>query len=434
MNIVLLHSHDAGCMVQPYGYPVATPRIQQFAESGVLFRKAFCAAPTCSPSRAAMLTGVWPHETGMLGLAHRGFDLNDTSKHLVHTLKLAGYETALCGIQHEAADPSTLGYDKILATYPARGVDIAPVACDYIAQPHDKPFFLSFGLFDTHRPFPEPSVDARYVRVPSPLPDTPETRYDMAAFATAAAGMDEGFGRVIDAIEDAGLTANTLVIMTTDHGLAFPGMKCTLTDRGLGVMLIISQPGAIAEGVVVDEMVTHLDLYPTICELAGIGPPTWLRGKSLASALRGSTTLLHEATFGEVSFHAAYEPQRSVRTKRYKYIRRFDERAKPVLPNCDAGPSKSVWLDHGWRDAQGEQEELYDLIFDPDESRSLVKDNSHVAVLAEMRTTLHRWMVETSDPLLDAPLYAPAGSRVCDTDAIDPEDGIVYYAERTRMG
>src|SRR3954470_21580798 len=112
-NILYLHSHDTGRAIQPYGAPVATPRLQQLAEQGVLFRQAFCAAPTCSPSRAALLTGQSPHTAGMLGLAHRGFALHDYGQHLVHTLRTVGYISTLVGMQHVAKDPRQIGYDHL---------------------------------------------------------------------------------------------------------------------------------------------------------------------------------------------------------------------------------------------------------------------------------------------------------------------------------
>ncbi|MFL5903661.1 MAG: sulfatase-like hydrolase/transferase, partial [Solirubrobacteraceae bacterium] len=96
-NIVYIHSHDTGRYVQPYGRQVVTPNIQRLADQGLLFRNAFSAAPSCSPSRAALLTGRWPHCNGMNGLAHRGFALDDPSQHIVNTLKGAGYWTAMVG-------------------------------------------------------------------------------------------------------------------------------------------------------------------------------------------------------------------------------------------------------------------------------------------------------------------------------------------------
>ncbi|MGE9292553.1 MAG: sulfatase-like hydrolase/transferase [Puniceicoccales bacterium] len=97
-NILYYHSHDTGRYIQPYGYQVPTPNLQQLAEEGVLFRRAFCAAPTCSPSRAGLLTGCAAHSVGMLGLAHRGFSLTDVSRTMVTYLREVGYETCLCGI------------------------------------------------------------------------------------------------------------------------------------------------------------------------------------------------------------------------------------------------------------------------------------------------------------------------------------------------
>jgi len=112
-NILYIHSHDTGRYVQPYGHAIPTPNIQRIAEQGVLFRKAFCVAPTCSPSRAGLLTGQYAHCTGMLGLAHRGFTLNDYKQHIIHTLRKAGYYAALIGEEHLAKDPNASGYDQV---------------------------------------------------------------------------------------------------------------------------------------------------------------------------------------------------------------------------------------------------------------------------------------------------------------------------------
>ena len=104
-NILYLHSHDTGRYIQPYGYAVPTPHIQKLAEEGILFRQAYCAAPTCSPSRASLLTGQCPHSNGMLGLAHRGFALNDYHRHILHTLRPAGYFSAEVGTQAIGTQP-----------------------------------------------------------------------------------------------------------------------------------------------------------------------------------------------------------------------------------------------------------------------------------------------------------------------------------------
>ena len=112
-NILYVHSHDTGRYVQPYGHAVETPNIQRLAEAGIPFRRAFSAAPTCTPSRASLLTGQWAHSAGMMGLAHRGFSLNDLNQHLIHTLRRAGYASALIGVQHVAKEPAQIGYDEV---------------------------------------------------------------------------------------------------------------------------------------------------------------------------------------------------------------------------------------------------------------------------------------------------------------------------------
>ena len=118
LNIVYIHSHDSGRYLQPFGYAVPTPNLQSLAAEGVLFRQAYSAAPTCSPSRAALLTGQCAHRNGMLGLAHRGFALNDYRKHIIHTLSRAGYKSVLAGLQHIAAEPGMIGFDQMLEPTP----------------------------------------------------------------------------------------------------------------------------------------------------------------------------------------------------------------------------------------------------------------------------------------------------------------------------
>jgi N-sulfoglucosamine sulfohydrolase len=424
-NILYLHSHDTGRFVQPYGHAIQTPNIQRLADQGVLFRQAFCTVPACSGSRAALLTGRHAHANGMLGLAHRGWALDDYGQHLVHTLKGAGYWTGLIGEQHVSADPGILGYDEV-ADLPDHHADtVVPAFRRMLSErPQDRPFFASVGFVETHRDFAEPvsARDALYGLPPANLPDTPETRRDMAAFKASARKLDQGVGGVLDALDSAGLARDTLVIFTTDHGLAFPGAKATLTDRGLGVLLIMRGPGGFDGGTVQDALVTHLDLFPTICDLAGIAAPDWLQGRSLLPLAEGAVTELHDAVYGELTYHAAYEPQRSVRTRRWKYIRRFDEEHDGVVPaNTDDGPSKTLWLEHGWLERPVASEQLYDLVFDPNEAANLAFDPTYAPVVEELRGRLSRWMVQTGDPLADGPVAAPEGAVVNSRDDVSPE-------------
>jgi arylsulfatase A-like enzyme len=437
-NVVYLHTHDTGRCIAPYGYAFDTPNLAAFARANTLFRQAFDCGPTCSPARAALLTGQYPHQCGMLGLAHRGFELSDPKRHLANFLKNQGYRTVLCGIQHETVDsPEVLGYQECFKSRAAyspvdpgraamrRDADNTDSACAFLERHHEEPFFLSLGLFSTHRPFPlmpDAADDPDYL-LPPAGPDTPECRRDWAAFATMARHADRCFGRVFDLLKSRRLLDQTLVIVTTDHGPAFPGMKCTLSDHGCGVMLLLRVPGA-GSGLAVDAQVSHLDLFPTVCAWTGLSAPDYLEGKSLLPLLRGDKNELHEATFAEINFHAARDVQRSVRTARFRYVRRFDDYPGAVLPNIDDGLTKRFLRQKAGLEGRVRipQEQLFDRFYDPGEAHSVAADPAYTAVLIELRARLERWMTESGDPLTAGPLVAPPGARVNRQAGIDPVD------------
>jgi N-sulfoglucosamine sulfohydrolase len=422
-NILYIHSHDTGRYVQPYGHGIPTPNIQLLADQGALFRDAFCAAPTCSGSRASLLTGQYCHNNGMLGLAHRGWSLNDYRQHWVHALRRAGYRSVLIGEQHVSEDPAVIGYDEEIEIASHHATDVAPMANETMGRLIE-PWFMSVGFFETHRTFRAPTSvrDTLYSLPPRNLPDTPATREDMAAFKASARSLDQGIGAVLNELHRLGLAERTLIICTTDHGLAFPNAKATLYDRGTGVMLLVRGPGGFSGGKVIDAMVSHLDIYPTLCELAGIEAPDFLQGKSLMPLVERRSGELHEAIFSEMTFHAAYQPQRAVRTRRWKYIRRFHDYPHPVLSNCDDSATKQLWVEHGWGEQVVPEEQLYDLIFDPNEAASLHDRPEHAEVLRSMRERLVAWMRETDDPLLDGPIPLPPGAVVNDASQSSPNE------------
>jgi N-sulfoglucosamine sulfohydrolase len=416
-NILYLHSHDTGRYVQPYGFAVPTPRIQGLAEQGVLFRQAFCAASTCSAARACLLTGQYAHTNGMMGLAHRGWSLHDYTHHIVHTLREVGYHSTLIGEQHISKRPDVIGYDRVVKIPTTRVADVAPVTIDILRSAPAEPFFLSVGFFETHREFFRPVAgDEHYVRPPANLPDTPETRGDMAAFTASARSLDRGVGAVLDALDDTGLARTTLVICTTDHGIAFPGAKATMSDRGIGVMLILRGPGGFAGGKASDALVSHIDLYPTICDILEIPHPGWLQGRSLLPIVTGAVEEVRDAIFAEGTYHAAYEPQRAIRTPRWKLVRRFGDRRLPVLPNIDDSPSKDLWLRHGYAEREIDPLQLFDLVFDPNEARNVVDRPELAPVVEHLGARLERWMRGTGDPLLDGPVAPPPGAEFNDPD------------------
>jgi N-sulfoglucosamine sulfohydrolase len=445
-NVLYLHSHDTGRYVQPYGYPVPTPNIQHMADQGVLFRQAFCAAPVCSGSRAALLTGQCTHATGMLGLAHRGYRLHHPERHIVNVLRDAGYWTGLVGEQHISEHPGDLGYDHVVDLDSTRVSEVAPAATKLIAlrAREHAPFFLSVGFFETHREFFEPSSirDVLYSRPPENVADIAQTRRDMASFRASARALDQGVGTVLNALEENGLADDTLVFLTTDHGLAFPDAKCTMYDRGIGVMLVMRGPGGFERGRVSDALVSHLDLYPTVCDVVGLEHPPWLEGTSLLPLVRGDVAEVHEEIFAEVTYHAAYEPQRSVRTSRYKYMRRYDDQHPGrVLANLDDSLTKDVLLAAGWAAVVPPREALFDLLLDPSEGNNRIDDEALAGVADDLRGRLRDWMVRTGDPLIHGPVPQGEGTYVNTVNQVSASDPTmppsarsVTHSRRVRNG
>ncbi|MFC1735218.1 sulfatase [Candidatus Hydrogenedentota bacterium] len=434
-NIIYMHSHDTGRYVQPYGHAIPTPNIQKLAEDGVTFTCAFCCAPTCSASRASLLTGQVSHSCGQFGLVNRGFELRDREKHVAHTLKSAGYSAYQLGVHHVVRDPLTCGYDeRLMVDLDDNGTNnVANRAEEFFADPPEGPFFLNIGFRDTHRTFPvAPEEDARYCMPPAPLPNTRETRQDMADFIAAARVLDGGIGSVLAALDESGLAENTLVICTTDHGIAFPKMKCNLTDHGTGVMLIIRGSGGFSGGKVCDGLVSQVDVFPTICDVAGIDHPDWLQGTSLLPLVNGETEEINGEIYAEVNYHAAYEPMRAVRTNRWKYIRRYMDYPHPVVAQIDSCPSKDLVCEHGYAKETVDKEELYDLIRDPNEAHNLANYPACSEALEDMRIRLDNWMIVSDDPLLDGPIPAPDGVVLSFSDEYDHWEAVKRFRARTK--
>lgn len=432
-NILYLHSHDTGRYVEPYGYDIPTPNLKRFAEEGMLFRQAFSAAPTCSPSRAALLTGMTPGCNGMWGLAHTdgrggpGYRLNDYSQTIIHALKTLGYTSALAGTQHIVSDQrydpqinaAIIGYDLLLKSRTEQAIghvapcfdcvrakDVTDAAIEFLDNRPPQPFFLDVGFVETHllpdgeSRFGYQSGDTSSAALPRSLDDTAETRRDMADYEVAAGVLDEAVGRVLEAVERNGLKDNTLVILTTDHGIPLPGMKGYHTDDGLGVMLMIRGPFGFSGGKVSNALVSQIDIFPTLCDVLGLEPPPWLQGTSLMPLVRGEAEQVNETIFAEHEAHAVPEPQASVRTERYKYIRRLDGSDRVRPPNVDNTHTKELWLREGWDKKPVSVEQLYDLSLDPQERNNLLASPSHIAILDDMRRRMVVRMEEYDNSLL----------------------------------
>lgn len=432
-NIVLIHSHDCGRAIEPYGWPVRTPNLLAFAREGILFRHAHSCAPTCGPSRAAMMTGQYPHQCGMFGLpGPQGWKLADPSRHLSSQLREAGYLTALAGVQHEVdhRDLSPLGYERFLDTRPAKG-EAYPETPDrveeFLSTSHDRPFFLSVGLDEPHRNniarpeigignesarfsktryYDPDKLDWRYTAPPPWLPDLPGIRRDTESLHEGARILDETIGRILAMLRHRNLEQNTLVILTTDHGIEFPGGKKTLREQGTGVFLMLRGPGGFSGGKVCEALVSHLDVYSTVLAVAGATVPAWAEGRSLVPLAFNSAAPWRDCVFTEQNYHGPLEALRAVRTERYRLVLH----AEPSGPRMrHDGPGGALMEGLGYYDRATGFEELFDLFLDPMEARNLAENPEHAEIKSELRERLDAWMRETGDCFPSGAFPQPPG-------------------------
>jgi len=406
-NIIKIICHDLGQHCGCYGAGVHTPHIDRLAAQGVRFGNYHCTAAQCSPSRGSIMTGRYPHRNGLVGLAHIGWELNPGERTIPMYLQELGYSTHLFGVQHETSgDPVRLGYQAIEARG-GKARELSPQVAAFIRErareASHRPFFLSMGTFEPHRPYEaegyESSDPGQVMPLPW-LPDRPGIRADIADLNGLVRALDEAVGEVVSALDDSGLAENTLVVFTTDHGLAMPRAKGTCSDPGTKTALILRMPGRLAQGVVHQELLTNCDLLPTLLELAGGRHPADIDGRSFAPLLTGGPYEPRDSIFCEMTWHDKYNPMRAIRTNELKYVRSFGDRPLVYLP-------LDIWEGRAGQDVRDEycgsrrpQEQLFDLRTDPLELQDVAADPSYADVLADLRATVQQWMQDTHDPLL----------------------------------
>jgi arylsulfatase A-like enzyme len=390
---------------------VHTPNAAKFASQGVVMEQCFCTAPQCSPSRAGLFTGMFPHCTGVLGLTHDDFlwDMRRDVTHAAARFKALGYDTMLMGHPHELRDRENRGWDSM--TMETNGLRSAAAFDAYLTSRgrSDRPFFAQICMKQTHRPFPTPDVPADNslgVTVPPYLDDTPGTRRDFAALQGSVRQWDEAIGRILDLLDARGLTDNTLVVITTDHGVAMPRAKCTLYDPGIEVLLMLRWPGHLAPGTRHDAMLSNIDVLPTLLEACGSQAPPEIQGRSFWPLLTGAVYQPNEYVFAEQTFHTYYSPMRGVRTRRFKYIRNFENGRTVVPSDIQEGEAFRDNIRRTFTPPQHPFEEFYDLQADPLE-RSPLPPDVLPEQRAELAAALAGWMVRTRDPLLEGPVSGP---------------------------
>lgn len=426
-NIILFITHDQGQLIGCYDNPqmpnsVNTPTIDKLAKEGVRFANNFCTAPQCSPSRGSILTSLYPHQNGLMGLVNRGWTLPETNKTLPMYLKENGYSTHLIGLQHESRDPSTLGYDtRVPARFP--GLETERKMKREISRffttlkQGEAPFYACIGTKASHIPFTDwgEPVDLDSVIVPPFLPDDEEIRMDLSELYGNIQCVDSMVGHVLQHLEDSDLRNNTLFIYTTDHGIAFPRAKCTLYDPGIKTTFIMSLPSLdiLNSGRVVDSKISNIDLLPSVLDLIGADIPYNIEGKSFLPILKGEKESIRSDIFIEKSHHDIYDPMRGIRTGKYKYIKNFEKSEvlfKIPLDMTDDARCGNV-IKNKYPEIYNEErmaEELYDLEKDPNETDNVINDPDYKAIAIELRKKLEVWMEQTNDPLLKGRIIHPS--------------------------
>ena len=295
-----------------------------------------------------------------------------------------------------------------------------------------KPFFLCVGFVEPHRlPYPEPDWpgatprdssfpgpklkpdDTLGVEVPGYLRDTEGTRRELAGLQGAIRHVDTQVGRLLAGLKELNLESDTLVIFTTDHGVAMPRSKCSLYEPGVQVALLMrlpSRPGWHG-GIVHQEMISNIDYLPTILDLAGVPIPGRVEGRSFAPLLDGQAYQPREEIFSVLNYHDYYDPRRAVRTERHKLIVNFSTAPAFMDPSqCWRPPSQTATPpNHAM--AYHPHLELYDLPTDPWEQTDLAQKPASAAVRDDLLKRLHRHLVQTKDPLLQGAVVSPQHRR-----------------------
>lgn len=337
-NIVIVTTHDSGTHFGCYGVDtVRTDAIDALAQDGVRLANLFCTSPVCSPSRASLTTGRYPQSNGMFGLLHSPWDwrLNEDETPIADLTGRAGYQPVLFGFEHEAPDPARLGFERVVALRPLpRADEVARSFEEFLSdRSEQRPFYAQIGFWETHRPWDrygdEPD-DTKGVRVPPYLEDSPEWREDLAGLQGVIHVVDRAVAIIREALRDAGVEKNTILVFTTDHGIEFPRAKWFCYDPGVHVACVMHWPGGgVTGGRVCRQLLSNVDVLPTLLDLAGIEIPSTVEGKSFAGCARGETAASPRDTIYGMFLG---RDNRYLRTQRYKLIRNFGATRYPVPP------------------------------------------------------------------------------------------------------
>jgi N-sulfoglucosamine sulfohydrolase len=457
LNILFILTEDQGPHLSFVGTPgISTPHMDRLAKEGVYFNHAYVNYPVCSPSKASIYTGTYCHTNGMMGVTtnwhgpahtmpeaiaeHRLTKLNrirDDLPTLVELLKDAGYTTAVTSKLH-VHPVYKFPYDHFIRrnpTYESVREHFEQAGQDGV------PLFYLACMSPPHRPFRNSDkvdigIDEKVVEPPPFLPDTEAFRKDWAEYLGHCQLADQIVGEVLRGLEDSGQKDKTIILFMGDHGPAYHRGKLSLYDFGIHVPLAFSGPG-IRSGVVTDELISNVDLMPTLLDLCGLKDitPALQHGHSIAPFLRGETQETgNEYIFADID-HGTYVrddgegmQERCIYDGRWKLIYR-ENRSEPRQVNADLKyfkdprPNAPYQGNRVYDEILSRREEfpeafrllalidngvlmpgealpmfeLYDRNEDPWELNNLADDPGHRNTLKRLLAQMQLWSVETDD-------------------------------------
>lgn len=433
-NILWISVEDISPLLNAYGdKSIQTPNIDRLAREGIVFTHAYSTAGVCAPSRSSIITGMYPVSIGTHNMrtgphyAYREPDaetyktyiaLKDVRgrnvpeyaavpppyvKVFTEYLRAAGYYTTNAAKTDYQFNAPLTAWDEI-------GKD-----AHYRNRKKDQPFFAVFNHEITHesRVFMKKDdpllADVANVRVPAYFPDLPVVRKDIARVYSNIMELDQQVGKLLDELKADGLLEKTIIFFWSDHGGPLLRQKRAVGNSGLHVPLIVRFPNGAMAGTKVEDIVSLMDLGPTVLSLAGIKPPAYMHGKAFLGNHKAAVP--RKYTFGSADrFDEAADMSRSVIDGRFVYIRNFRPELPLIYRNAyreQIDMTRTLIGMDGAGQLNGDaayifmktkpEEELYDLSTDPDEIKNLAGKGEYRATLTEMRTALAAWQLEIRD-------------------------------------
>ena len=416
-----------------YGDPVIrTPAFDRLAAGGMLFTNAYCASPSCSPSRASILTGRYPHQNGAMGNLWSEFAADATV--YTRALEDAGY---LVGHDQKGWGPGdwkTTGWPHNPA-----GTTYSDIREMLAQREPGQPFCFWYGSQDPHRDYQTnlgawTGMEADSVQVPGFFPDLPCVRNDILDYYAEVERFDRHIGEIVRMLEQMGELDNTLIVVTSDNGMPFPRSKATLYDAGTRMPFVAHWPERIPAGTVRESYINLASLAPTFLDAAGLEVPDTMTLPSLLPQLEGADAAGARRVFLERERHAQVRADsgsyavRGVRNDSFLYLRNFFPERWPAgdpeavlsvgaYGDVDNSITKMLILDGRqpagdttdyYRLAFGKRpaEELYDLTRDPEQLHNLASDPDYAANLSELGSELEDFMISTGDPRATDPRSA----------------------------